>query len=158
MSVDYNTLNTKNHSAYRIFYHIVLSVKYRHKCITADILVRLEEIFRDLLTKWDSRLVEFGGESDHVHLLIETCPTVAPANLIKNMKSVSSRRIRAEYVEHLKPFFWKPYFWSRSYCCISVGGRANIETLLRYIQNQDEPGRLKQPAPLTSDSSCRTES
>ncbi|MGK7925032.1 MAG: transposase [Spirulina sp.] len=86
--------------------------------------------------------------------------------LIKNLKSVSSRRIRAEYAEHLKPYFGKPYFWSRSYCCISVGGRANIEsegwriefaisnrsreTLLRYIQNQDEPGRLKQPAPLTA--------
>ena len=61
MSFDYNTLNTKNHSAYRIFYQIVLSVKYRHKCITADIIVRLGEIFRDLLTQWDSRLVEFGG-------------------------------------------------------------------------------------------------
>lgn len=27
-----------------------------------------------------------------------------------------------------------------------VGGRANIETLLAYIQNQDDPRHLKSPA------------
>ncbi|SFM61989.1 putative transposase, partial [Halopseudomonas yangmingensis] len=27
----------------------------------------------------------------------------------------------------------------------SVGGRANIETLLRYIENQDDPRKLGQP-------------
>ncbi len=59
--------------------------------------------------------------------------------------SVSSRRIRNEYAQHLRKYFWKPYFWNRAYAVISVGGRANIETLLKYIQHQDEPARLKPP-------------
>lgn len=149
MSHNFAKLKTHNHSAYRLFYHIVLAVKYRHKCITQPMLERLEEIFDDLLTKWNCRLVEFGGEADHVHLLIEAYPTLELASMIKNLKSVSSRRIRQEYAEHLQQYFWKPYFWNRAYCVISVGGRANIQTLLKYIENQDEPGRLS--VPLTTD-------
>ncbi|MGK7892107.1 MAG: IS200/IS605 family transposase [Xenococcus sp. (in: cyanobacteria)] len=167
MSQLYSKLKTKNHSAYRLYYHLVLSTKYRHKCITGEMLERLEEIFKELLIKWDSSLVEFGGESDHIHCLFETEPTVQLASLVKNLKSVSSRKIRQEYSEHLKSFYWKRcdpgdfqspkeraprqnYFWNRAYCIISVGGRANIKTLLKYIENQDSPARLKPP--LTSDS------
>lgn len=146
---DYNKLKTRNHSAYRLFYHIILSVKYRHKAITGEMLARLKEIFNELLLKWECQLVEFGGEADHIHMLIEAHPTVELASLIKNLKSVSSRRIRQEYAQHLKQFFWKPYFWNSAYCVISVGGRANIQTLLKYIENQDEPARLAPP--LTTD-------
>ncbi|MDJ0716609.1 MAG: IS200/IS605 family transposase [Prochloraceae cyanobacterium] len=145
MSQDYVKLKTSNHSAYRLFYHLILSVKYRKKCISKEMLDRLEEIFEDLLSKWDCRLVEFGGEADHVHILFEAHPTIELSKLIKNLKSVSSRRIRNEYAEHLSKFFWKPYFWNRAYAVISVGGRASIETLLKYIENQDEPARLKPP-------------
>jgi putative transposase len=54
-------LKTNNHSAYRLFYHLLLSTKYRHKCITGEMLERLEEIFKDLLLKWHCELIEFGG-------------------------------------------------------------------------------------------------
>lgn len=149
MSQDYIKLKTFNHSAYRLFYHLILSVKYRKKCISKEMLDRLEEIFRDLLAKWDCRLVEFGGEADHVHILFEAHPTIELAKLIKNLKSVSSRRIRSEYAEHLSRFFSKPYFWNRAYAVISVGRRASIETLLKYIENQDEPARLKPPTDMS---------
>jgi putative transposase len=44
------------------------------------------------------------------------------------------------FEEHLKQYFWKPYFWSRSYSLFSVGAKgAPIEVLLRYIQEQDAP-------------------
>jgi len=32
-------------------------------------LSRLEEILLDLCQKWDCKLSEFNGETDHVHLL-----------------------------------------------------------------------------------------
>lgn len=105
----------------------MLSVKYRAYCHYGggggD---RLKEIFAELLAKWECQLVEFGGESDHVHLLIEAYPTIELATLIKNLKSVSSRRIRQEYAEHLEKFFWKPYFWNRAYAVISVGGKGEL--------------------------------
>ncbi len=150
ISRDYVKLKTRNHSAYRLFYHLVLSVKYRHKAITDEMLIRLQEIFTDLLVKWDCQMVEFGGEADHIHILFEAHPTLELATLVKNLKSVSSRRIRAEYSEHLKKYFWQPYFWNSAYCVISVGGRASIQTLLKYIENQDEPSRLAPPLTIAS--------
>ncbi len=143
--MDYTTLNTKNHSAFRIYFYLVLSMKYQHKCLTATMLERLENIFRDVLQKWGCTLIEFGGEADHVHVLFECDPTVKPSDLVKNLKSVSARLMRKEFAVQLKPYYWKPYFWNRAYAIISVGGRANIETLLKYIENQDDPRKLNQP-------------
>jgi len=120
-------------------------MKYRHKCLTGPMLERLEEILRDLLARWGGELVEFGGEADHVHLLFEVPPTVKPSDLVKNLKSVTVRRMRKEFAAELAPYYWKPYFWNRAYALISVGGRASIETLLRYIENQDDPRKLTQP-------------
>ena len=101
--------------------------------------------FSELLNSWDCEMIEFGGEADHIHVLFEATPTVQISNLVKNIKSASSKRIRRKYAEHLKPFYWKPYFWNRAYAIISTGGRANIETLIAYIENQDNPKRLRQP-------------
>lgn len=149
MQYEFTTLKTKNHSAYRLCYHLVLSMKYRHPCLSADMLERLEAIFNDLLGQWEGELIEFGGEADHVHLLFEVDPTVRLSDLVKNLKSVSARKMRQEFAQQLQRFYWKPYFWNRAYALISTGGRANIETLLRYIENQDDPRKLRPP--LTSE-------
>jgi putative transposase len=61
------------------------------------------------------------------------------SRLVGNLKTVSARSIRKEFAAHLKPFFWKPYFWNKAYAVLSVGGRAPIETLLQSIQDQEEP-------------------
>ena len=131
-------LKTRSHAAFRLQYHIVLVIKYRHKCINAEILSRLDSIFHDVLRKWDCDLMEFSGEADHVHLLVDAHPSLELARLVGNLKTVSARRIRSEYAEHLKAFFWKPYFWSRSYCVLSAGG-ASLDTLKTYIESQEKP-------------------
>jgi len=104
-----------------------------------EMLERLEVISRDILTKWRCHLVEFGGEADHVHLLIEAHPAMDLSRLVGNLKTVTARRIRSEYAEHLAQYFWKPIFWNKAYAIISVGGRANLNTLISYIQDQDTP-------------------
>lgn len=139
--MDQQTLRTRSHSAFRLHYHLVLTVKYRHKCITKEMLERLEVISRDVLAKWRCHLIEFGGESDHVHLLFEGHPAMDLSRLVGNLKTVTARRIRSEYIEHLSAYFWKPVFWNKAYAIISVGGRANLDTLIVYIQDQNAPPR-----------------
>ena len=136
---DLSNLKTSSHSAYRLHYHIIFTVKHRKKIVTQVMLTRLEEIFSDVCRKWRCRLVEFGGEADHVHLLVDAHPAMDLSRFVGNLKTVSSRRIRKENQEYLEQFFWKPYFWNKAYGIISVGGRANLETLVSYIQAQDAP-------------------
>ncbi len=120
-------------------------MKYRYKCHTAAMLDRIEEMMRDLLGKWGCELVEFGVEADHVHILFEANPTVRLSDLIKNLKSIAARHMRKEFASHLSPYYCKPYFWNNAYALISVGAGANLETLLRYIENQDAPQKLSAP-------------
>jgi len=128
-------LKSYAHCVFRLVYHLVLVTKYRRKVLTPAILTRLEEIFRYLCERWGCELLEFGGEADHVHLLFEGHPNLKLSAFVNNLKTVSSRRIRKEFAEHLRKFYWKPVLWHRSYCIVSSGG-APLEVLKKYIQSQ----------------------
>ena len=111
---------------------------YRKKVITKDILEDLKQIFSRLCNNAKSDLLEFNGETDHVHLLVDISPDIAPSKLVNTLKTISSRMIRKKYQEYLKPFYWKPVFWTGAYFVTSSGG-APLEVLKQYIENQDSP-------------------
>jgi len=109
-------------------------VKYRRKAIDAEILTRLEQILKQTLNKWESSLLKFNGESDHVHLLIDYKPDIPLSTLIGNLKTVSSRLIRKEYPWLAQKYFYnKPYFWTGSYFVASCGG-TTVEQLKKYVE------------------------
>ncbi len=101
------------HSVYNLKYHLVVITKYRHKCISKEILDDLKKIFKNIIEGKNGTVIEFNGEPDHVHLLFETPPQVELAKLINILKTVSSRLIRKKYNKYLKKYYWKPVFWSR---------------------------------------------
>jgi putative transposase len=128
-------LQKLHHCVFSLHFHLVLVTKYHRKAITKEMLERLLVIFRETLEKWGCELIEFNGEADHVHLLIQTNPTIQLSKLINNLKTVSSRLIRRDFGEYLSRIYRKPVFWHRSYCLISSGG-ATIEKLRKYIEEQ----------------------
>jgi putative transposase len=132
------SLKTLHHCTFNLNYHLVLVTKFRRKCITKPMLIKLNEICAELINKWDSELLEFNGEADHLHLLISLNPKVAPSIFVNNLKTVSSRLIRKEFAVYLKKFYWKPVFWSRTYCIITCGG-APLTILKQYIEQQESP-------------------
>lgn len=103
-------------------------------------LSRLEEICRELCNKWDIDLIEFGGENDHIHLLLDFHPSAQPSKFVNNLKTVSSRMIRKEFSDHLAKYYWKPVLWTRAYCLVSAGG-APLEVIKNYIENQQPPSQ-----------------
>ena len=127
------------HCTFNLNYHLVIVTKYRRKCITAAMLSRLKIICEQLTKKWECELMEFNGETDHLHLLLSLNPKVAPSVFVNNLKTVSSRLIRKEFSEHLSRIYWKkPVFWSRSYCVLSCGG-APLSIIKQYIEQQKAP-------------------
>jgi putative transposase len=128
-------LRALHHCVFSLHFHLVLVTKYRRKAITKEMLERLRMIFGETLEKWRCELIEFNGETDHVHMLIQTNPVVQLSKLINNLKTVSSRLIRRDFKKHLSRIYLKPVFWHRSYCLISTGG-ATIEILRKYIEEQ----------------------
>lgn len=128
-------LKTLYHCTFNLNYHLVIVTKYRRKCIDKKILDRLESIFSELCVKWGGELLEFNGESDHVHLLVSLNPKTQPSKFVNNLKTVSSRLIRKEFSERLSSVFSKPVFWSRSYCILTCGG-APLSVIKQYIEQQ----------------------
>ena len=126
------------HCVYKLTYHLVLVTKYRKKCLSNEMLNRLEEIVKKNCADWEIDLLEFNGEADHIHLLLDMHPNIMPSKFINNLKTVSSRLIRKEFEEELKPYYWKPVLWTRAYCLLTTGG-ATIDVIREYIQKQKRP-------------------
>jgi putative transposase len=132
------TYHITSGACYRLQVHLVLVTKYRKKVINKEILSRLEQIFRDTCFKWESSVVEFNGEADHVHLLIDYNPKVQISKFVNNLKTVSSRLIRKEFATHVEQFYYKPVFWTGAYFASSCGG-VTLDQLKAYVQNQEVP-------------------
>ncbi len=102
---------------------------------------RLEQICQDNCQRWEIDLLEFGGEADHIHLLLSMHPNIMPSKFINNLKTVTSRLIRKEFSAHLRKYYWKkPALWTRAYCLNTAGG-APLSILKQYIQNQETPDK-----------------
>ena len=128
-------LSKLHHCVFAIHFHLVLVTKHRKRCITHEMLNFLRLNFERLSVRWQSELLEFNGEPDHVHLLLSLNPKVKPSTFVNNLKTVSSRLIRRDYGKYLERFYRKPVFWSRSYCIISCGG-APLSVVKQYIEQQ----------------------
>jgi putative transposase len=109
--------------------------KYRRSIFTPESLSLVEKSFKKVADKMGFSILEFNGESDHVHALIEYPPKLSISQIVNALKGVSSRRYgQAGYP---KPYS-KDALWSPSYFVSSVGG-APIEVLKQYIKSQEKP-------------------
>lgn len=129
------TYKVSSGCCYSIKFHLVLVTKYRRKAINPQVKARLQEIFTELLAKWECELLEFNGEEDHVHLLIDCNPKICISTFVNNLKTVSSRLIRKEFKDYLAKFYWKPVFWTGAYFISSCGG-ATLDQIKKYVENQ----------------------
>jgi putative transposase len=77
--------------------HLVLTTKYRKKVFNQEMLNLLGKTLSELMVKWDCKLIEFNGETDHVHILFQYKPQICLSTLINNLKTVTSRRLRKEF-------------------------------------------------------------
>jgi putative transposase len=86
----------------------------------------------------DVELIEFEGESDHVHLLIGYNPRITVSKIVNQLKGVSSYRIRKLKPTEFQNKLWGDALWSPSYFACSCGG-ASLEKIKEYIRSQDRP-------------------
>lgn len=112
-----------SHSTSELKYHIVLVTKYRKKVLQKENIETIINSATKLIN-----LIEIGFEKDHVHLLIEAKPALAPSKIVQVIKQESSKLI------NLSNNNWKG--WARGYF-ISAISENSIETVENYIKNQE---------------------
>ncbi len=102
----------------------------------------LKDAFTLIIPEWHCELLEFGAEVDHVHMLVDIHPALNISTLINNLKSASSKRVRAKHWSWLRQFYDARVLWHRAYYAGSVGN-ASLETVKHYVQSQGEDMRRK---------------
>ncbi|MGW6424468.1 IS200/IS605 family transposase [Nocardia sp. NPDC055053] len=120
--------------------HLVFATRYRRGLFTDDMLTTCEQVMRDVCADFGATLVEFNGEPDHVHLLVEYPPKVAVSKLVNSLKGVSARRLRDEYRDWVNQHSMNGHLWTPSYLAASCGG-APIAIVKQYIDQQRRPPR-----------------
>ena len=130
-------LRKGRHVVYQMHCHLVFLPRYRNNVFDEKSLESLHKIFRIVCADFETDLIEFNGEKDHVHLLVNYPPKVSISGLVNSLKGVSSRRLRQERPDIAKRYY-KGGLWSPSYFAGSAGG-APISVLKKYIQDQNRP-------------------
>ena len=134
----YFEFRTGRSCVFKNYIHLVFVTKYRRNAITAEMLLRLEDIFRETMTQLEGELIEFGGEDDHVHLMVHCHPKTAISAVVGKLKGKSSYFLRKEFWNEIKDKLWGDHFWSPSYCIVSCGG-APLDVVRAYVENQRRP-------------------
>jgi ISSoc3, orfA transposase len=131
-------LRRGRHVVFNLHVHLVFVAKYRRKVFTKEILDDMRQIFESVCADFEAQLVEFDGENDHVHLLVNYPPKVSISKLVNSLKGVSSRMIRQKNYPSIREKLWGGALWSPSYFAGSCGG-APISIIRQYIEQQNTP-------------------
>ena len=118
--------------------HLVFVTKYRRKLFTGEMLTFAEHTMRDVCIELDVELVEFNGETDHVHLLVAYPPTLAISVLAQRLKGRTAYAVRREFTRICVRSRMRGHLWSPSYFAVSCGG-APLSIIKQYIDGQARP-------------------
>ncbi|WP_406470576.1 IS200/IS605 family transposase [Streptomyces sp. NBC_01615] len=108
-------IRTGRHFVLVMHVPVVFVTKFQHKVFTHAHLTRMEEIMRSVCADFACELVEFNGEDNHAHLLVDFPPKIAATRLVNSLKC-----------------------WSGPYFAGTVGG-APLAVVKRYIEQQNRP-------------------
>ena len=110
--------------------HVVFSTKGRRPLIPPDLMPRLHAFLGGVVRAEGGQPLGVGGTEDHVHLLTRTPPRIAVSDLVRVVKSVSSRWVHEE-------IGLTAFAWQSGYGAFSVS-QSNADDVLRYIAGQGE--------------------
>ena len=120
----------------QLTYHVVFATKYRRPTINDAIQERLYEYIGGTLRAKKGHLIEIGGTADHVHILARLSPSLAVADVVRDVKANSSKWM-TDQIEVTSRFEWQ-----KGYGAFTVS-YSRTQSVQEYIRNQEEHHRTK---------------
>lgn len=121
----------ENTSVSLINYHFVWIVRRRRKMLVGDVDKRLLELIPQAVEALECQVIAVESHLDHVHLLVQAKPILAPYQIMYKVKGATSHALRKEFPHLLK----LPSLWTRSYFC-GTAGKVSDDTIKRYVEQQ----------------------
>ncbi len=115
----------------QILYQVVFSTKHRNPTLLKENRRDLYACIYGILRSKNCFVYQIGGIEDHIHIVFELHPSIALANLIKDIKLGATSFIKQK---NIFPDFGG---WQDGYGAFTYSIEAK-ENLIRYVKNQEE--------------------
>ena len=123
------------HCKYLIQYHIIWCPKFRFPVLKENIEASLKQILHNICEKYKYRIKALEIMPDHIHIFVDVPQTVAPCDVARTLKSLSTIELFRIFPT-LKKFYARcGVLWSRGYF-ISTVGHISEATVIKYIEEQ----------------------
>ncbi len=115
----------------QLLYQIVFSTKNREETMIESGQDKLYSYIAGILKNKDCHLYRINGMKEHIHIITHIHPTIAIANLVKDIKIAADEFIKTEKIF--------PHFggWQIGYGAFSYSISAK-DNLIEYVKNQKE--------------------
>ena len=114
--------------------HAVFSTKNRARLLQPEWEGRLFEYMGGILRAEECVLIGAGGMPDHVHLLISWSKEKSVAEVLRVLKTNSSRWVHETFADQAD------FAWQAGYGAFAVS-QSNVEAVKLYVANQKEHHR-----------------
>ena len=119
-----------------ILLHLIFSTKDRQPWLKPGIREKTHAFLAGAVRQCDCEAYRVGGVADHVHLAVRLSRTLSVADLVKEIKTASSKWVKTLDAP------LRDFTWQQGYGVFSVG-MSQKESLLHYIDNQEEHHRTR---------------
>ena len=120
----------------QIHVHFIFAVKFRQGLIQKEWKDRLYQYIIAIVKNNGHKMLIINGMPDHVHSLIGLRPEQSISDLMKDVKSNSSKWINEQN------FIKGKFAWQEGYGAFTYS-KSQLPRLISYIENQEEHHRKK---------------
>jgi putative transposase len=114
----------------QIYIHVVFTVQGRLNLITKENREELQKYISGIVQKRGQKMLSIFSMPDHTHILISLNSSIAISDLVRDIKSASSKFINdKKWI--VGKFNWQEGFGAFSY------SRSQINNVINYINNQE---------------------
>ena len=115
----------------QIYIQIVFAVSNRLSLIHSEHKEEIYKYITGIIRNDGHKLIAINGMSDHLHILLGLKPDMALSDLVRDIKTNSSKFINQKRLTSGK-FIWQEGYGAFSY------GHSQLDIIIRYIQNQEQ--------------------
>ena len=120
----------------RLHVHLVFSTKNREPWISDKVRASLHAYMGTVLADRSCTPAFVNSVADHVHILFDLARTIAPCDVVEDVKKYSSKWIKTQGGE------FASFAWQGGYGAFSVS-ESMVDEVWKYINNQQDHHRVK---------------
>jgi len=120
----------------QILYQLVFSTYKRERTLTKENRNELFQYIYGILKNKNCQLYYLNGVEDHIHIVTHIHPSIALANLVKDIKLATSSFITD------KKLFANFNGWQNGYGAFTYSINEK-ERIIKYVKNQEEHHKIK---------------